>query len=76
MRDTQRQIDSLRWQVEVLMRERLTPAVTDLAGRADTAMRRGQEQIEAVSGQVRDRPLLAILVAVGTGYLLGRFLHR
>ncbi len=74
MGDTQRQINQLREQVETLMRERVTPAVTDIAGRAETVVRRGREQAEAVSGQVQERPLLAILVAVGIGYLLGRFL--
>ncbi|HEX4174078.1 MAG TPA: hypothetical protein VHY82_16535 [Acetobacteraceae bacterium] len=76
MGDTQRQINQLRAQVERLMKERVTPAVTDVAGRADTAMRRGREQVEAVSGQVQERPLLAILVAAGIGYLLGRFLSH
>ena len=76
MGDTQRQINQLRAQVETLMRERITPAVTEVAGRADTALRRGREQVEAVSGQVQERPLLAILVAVGIGYLLRRLLSH
>jgi ElaB/YqjD/DUF883 family membrane-anchored ribosome-binding protein len=75
MGDTQRQINQLRAQIETLMRERVTPAVTEVAGRADTALRRGREQVEAVSGQVQERPLLAILVALGVGYLLGRVLR-
>ena len=74
MGDTQRQINQLRGQVEMLMRERVTPAVTDVAGRADRAVSAAREQAEAVSGQVQERPLLAILVAAGIGYLLGRFL--
>jgi ElaB/YqjD/DUF883 family membrane-anchored ribosome-binding protein len=76
MGDTQRQINQIRGQVETLMRERVTPAVTDLADRADTAVRHGREQVAAVSGQVQERPMLAILVAGGVGYLLGRFLSR
>ena len=76
MGDTQRQINQLRALVETLMRERLTPTVTGVADRADTALRRGREQVEAFSGQVQERPLLAILVAVGIGYLLGRFLSQ
>jgi ElaB/YqjD/DUF883 family membrane-anchored ribosome-binding protein len=76
MGDTQRQINQLRREVETLMRERLTPAVTDVAGRADTAVSAIREQSEAVSGQIRGRPLFAILVAVGVGYLLGRFLSQ
>ena len=56
------------------MCDRVTPAVTDIAGRAETAVRRGREQAEVVSGQVQERPLLAILIAAGIGYLIGRFL--
>jgi hypothetical protein len=60
-----------------LMKERINPAIADVAGRAGTAVRRGQsvisEQAEVVSNQV-ERPLLAILIAAGIGYLLGRFL--
>jgi ElaB/YqjD/DUF883 family membrane-anchored ribosome-binding protein len=74
MGDTQRQINQLRELVETMMRERVTPAVTDVAGRADRAMSAVREQSDAMSGQVRERPLLATLVAVGVGYLLGRFL--
>jgi ElaB/YqjD/DUF883 family membrane-anchored ribosome-binding protein len=72
--DTQRQINQLREQVETLMKERVTPAVTDVAGRADRAVSAAREKAEAVSGQVEERPLLAILIAAGIGYLLGRFL--
>jgi len=74
MEDTQQQINHLRQQLETLMRERVTPAVADVAGRAETAVRRGREQAEVVSGQVQERPLLAILIAAGIGYLIGRFL--
>ncbi len=74
MGDTQRQINQLRERVETLMKERVTPAVADAAGRADRAVSAAREQAEAVSGQVQERPLLAILVAVGIGYLLGRLL--
>jgi ElaB/YqjD/DUF883 family membrane-anchored ribosome-binding protein len=56
------------------MRERVAPAVTDVAGRADKAVSAAREQVEALSGQVEERPLPAILVAVGIGYLLGRLL--
>jgi ElaB/YqjD/DUF883 family membrane-anchored ribosome-binding protein len=78
MGDTQRQINQLRSQVETLMRERVTPALADAANRAEVAVRRSQTAIrgqsEALSGQVRERPAVAVLVAAGIGYLLGRFL--
>ncbi len=76
MGDTQRQINQLREQVETLMRERVTPAVTDVAGRADRALSAAREQAEAVSGQVEERPLLAILVAVGISDLLARVFYQ
>jgi hypothetical protein len=39
MGDAQRQINHLREQVETLMRERGTPADTEVAGRADRAIK-------------------------------------
>jgi ElaB/YqjD/DUF883 family membrane-anchored ribosome-binding protein len=74
--DTKAQIANLRAQVEALMKDRVTPALTEMAGRAETAMNtaagavRGQAQ--NLSGHVRDQPLIAILLAAGIGYLLGR----
>jgi ElaB/YqjD/DUF883 family membrane-anchored ribosome-binding protein len=77
--DTNAQIAHLRDQVEALMNDRVTPAVADMAGRAETAvnsaasMVRGQAQ--SLSGQVRDQPLISVLVAAGVGYLLGRVMR-
>jgi ElaB/YqjD/DUF883 family membrane-anchored ribosome-binding protein len=80
MGDTQQQINQLRAQVETLVRDRVTPAFNDAVGRASTAVRRGQtvmrDQSEVVSGQVRERPLLAILIVAGLGYLVGSLLNR
>jgi len=70
------QIARLRAQVEALMKDRVTPVLSDMAGRAESALNtaagavRGQAQ--SLSGQVRNQPLIAILVAAGIGYLLGR----
>jgi len=69
MSDTQQQINQLRRQVETLMRERVTPAVADVAGRAENAAHRAQEM---AVGQVRERPLATVLIAAAIGYLLGR----
>jgi len=58
--------------------EQVTFTIANVAGRAETAVRRGQsvisEQAEVVSNQVEERPLLAVLIAAGIGYLLGRLL--
>jgi ElaB/YqjD/DUF883 family membrane-anchored ribosome-binding protein len=77
--DTTAQIARLRAQVEALMKDRVTPAVADAAGRAEAAMYGAadavREQAETVSGKVREQPLLAILIAAGVGYALGRVLR-
>jgi ElaB/YqjD/DUF883 family membrane-anchored ribosome-binding protein len=73
--DAAAQIAKLREQVEVLMRERVSPALAEVAGRAETAMGAMKDQAEAISGQVRDRPLAAVLVALAVGFAIGRVLR-
>ena len=70
------QIARLREQVEALMKDRVTPAIADVAGRAESAVYGAADtvrgQAEAVSGKVREQPLLAVLIAAAVGYALGR----
>jgi ElaB/YqjD/DUF883 family membrane-anchored ribosome-binding protein len=73
--DAAAQIAKLREQVEVLMRERITPALSDVAGRAETAMGAVKDQAEALSGQVQERPIVAVLVALAVGFAIGRVLR-
>lgn len=74
--DTQDQIQSLRAQVEQLLNDRVTPAIADAAGRAESAVHSARDmtnsQVENVSAQVRDQPIIAIGIAAAVGYLLGR----
>jgi ElaB/YqjD/DUF883 family membrane-anchored ribosome-binding protein len=74
--DATAQIARLREQVEALMKERVTPAVADIAGRAEQAVygatSAARDQAEAISSRVRDQPLLALLIAAGVGYIIGR----
>jgi ElaB/YqjD/DUF883 family membrane-anchored ribosome-binding protein len=76
MDETNEQIARLREQVETLMKDRITPAVADAAGRAEAAVYGAagavREQAETVSSKVREQPLLAVLIAAGIGYVLGR----
>jgi ElaB/YqjD/DUF883 family membrane-anchored ribosome-binding protein len=70
------QIGRLREQVEALMKDRVTPIVGEAAGRAESAMHTASDAFKAqadyVTGHVRDQPLLAVLLAAGVGYLIGR----
>ena len=79
IQDTQVQIARLREQVETLMKDRVTPAVADAAGRAEQAMYGAagavRDQAEVVSGRVREQPLLAVLIAAAIGYALGRVMR-
>jgi ElaB/YqjD/DUF883 family membrane-anchored ribosome-binding protein len=70
------QIRQLRDQVDALMRERVTPALSEAAGRAQDAARHAREaaehQAEAFSSKVREMPITAVLIAMGAGFLIGR----
>jgi hypothetical protein len=74
--DAHTQIARLREQVEALMRDRVTPAVSSAAGRAEAAVYDAADvvrgQADAMSGRVRAQPLLAVAIALGIGYVLGR----
>lgn len=74
--DATTQIARLREQVETLMKERVTPVVADVAGRAENAVYGAagavREQADALSGRVREQPMVAILIAAGIGFILGR----
>lgn len=74
--DAKEQIRQLREQVQSLMADRVTPALSEAAGRAQDAATHARayasDKADVLSGQVRDQPLIAVLVAAGVGYLLGR----
>jgi len=74
--DAKEQIAQLRDQVQSLMNERVTPALSQAA---DTASQYAQQardiyddQTEMLSERVRESPIVAILIAAGVGYILGR----
>jgi ElaB/YqjD/DUF883 family membrane-anchored ribosome-binding protein len=74
--DAREQIRQLREQVDTLMRERVSPAVSSAAGRAQEMARHAREvaaeQTEAFSGRVREMPIASVLIAAAVGYLIGR----
>jgi ElaB/YqjD/DUF883 family membrane-anchored ribosome-binding protein len=77
--DAQAQIARLREQVEGLMKDRVTPAVSDFAGKAESAMQSAggvvKNQAQMVSGRVKDQPLVAILIAAAVGWAIGRVMR-
>lgn len=74
--DLSAQIAHLRDQLESLVRDKVTPAVSDMAGRAEAAISDAgdtvRQQADVVAGKVREQPLLAIAIAAGVGWLIGR----
>ena len=70
------QIAELRAQVETLMRERVTPVVSDVAAKAGVAAQQAKDfakaQVDTVATTISERPLTALAVALGVGYFLGR----
>jgi ElaB/YqjD/DUF883 family membrane-anchored ribosome-binding protein len=77
--DAQAQIVRLREQVEALMKDRVSPAVAEYAGRAESAYNSAssavRDQAQMVSGRVKDQPLMAILIAAAAGWLIGRVMR-
>jgi ElaB/YqjD/DUF883 family membrane-anchored ribosome-binding protein len=73
--DAMTELARLRAQVESLMRDKVA-TVVDGAERIEAAARDAadlmHDRAEDLSRTVRERPLTAVLVAVGVGYLIGR----
>jgi ElaB/YqjD/DUF883 family membrane-anchored ribosome-binding protein len=73
--ETKEQIARLRAQVEALLKDRVEPALTHAAERAEQAMGAMRGQADTVSAQIRAQPLVAVLVAAAVGFVLGRTLR-
>jgi ElaB/YqjD/DUF883 family membrane-anchored ribosome-binding protein len=73
--DTTEQIAKLREQVEMLMRERVTPVLADAASRAESALGSVREQTEAMSDRVREQPIPAMMIAAAIGFFIGRVMR-
>ena len=67
--DAMAQIARLRDQVEILMREKVRPAMEGAADRVEASARDGTARLGV---RVREQPLQALLIAVAIGFVLGR----
>ncbi len=71
-------LKAMREEIDELSGPTLPPRVTEAAGRARDAVSSlrdaAGDRLEQASEQVRGRPFVAILIAVTTGYLLGRYI--
>ena len=76
--DAKEELARLRAQVERMMQERVTPALAGAADQVQDYASRARETIEdqadALSETVRERPLVAVAVAAIGGYLIGRLM--
>ena len=74
--DPNEQIAQLREQVQNLMKDRVTPALSQAADTAQQYASQArdiyEDQSAALSDRVREAPIVAILVATGIGYVIGR----
>lgn len=78
-KNAQEEIKTLKNQVEELLNDRVTPAIVQAADKADQVVHNTKEitdhQMKHVSNKVQSRPLIAIVLSVVIGYLLGRVIR-
>lgn len=78
--DAQAEIAALRAKVETLMNERVTPALSQVADRAEATMNTVRAQMgergEQVSERVREQPLLALALAALAGFVVAAIFRR
>jgi len=75
--DIQAQIAGLREQIEELVKGRVAPPSGDGAVCSEiavccSAVKAVQRHAEELSGRIRERPLMALLIAASVGFVLGR----
>ncbi len=78
--DAQAEIAALRARVEALMNERVTPALSQAADRAEATVNTVRERLgergEQVSERVREQPLLALALAALAGFVVAAIFRR
>ena len=74
--DAQNELTRLRGEVEKLMRDRVSPALSDAADAAGDYAQRAKDvavrQGEYAAGVVKENPLITVGLVAGVAFLLGR----
>ncbi|GBQ99470.1 hypothetical protein ACFFGF_03820 [Asaia lannensis] len=72
----QEQIDTLKTQLEQLLKDRINPALLDVADKADQAVANARGitdvQLQNAEARVRARPIAAVLISAVIGFIAGR----
>lgn len=80
MAETHAEIAALRAKVEALMKERVTPVVAEVAGKAEAVAHQAtdsiREQTERLSEAIREKPLTSIGLAALAGYVFAVLCRR
>ena len=78
--DAHAEIAALREKVDMLLQNRVAPAVTALADQAEAAALAASDtvrhQVNRLSGTVREQPLTAIGVAALAGFVFAALMRR
>lgn len=78
--DAQAELESLRAKVDTLMSERVTPALSAVAGQAEHAAHVARESIrdgaDRVSEHVRTQPIMSLGLAAVAGFVLASLVRR
>ena len=74
--DAMAQLARLREQVEILMREKVSPMVSDANDTVHAAAHDASEAVRAgtssMAASIREQPIAAVLIGMAVGWLLGR----
>jgi ElaB/YqjD/DUF883 family membrane-anchored ribosome-binding protein len=78
--DAKTELAQLRSKVETLMNDRVTPALSAVAGQAEAAAKSATDEVRhqtaRLSDAVQEQPLVAIGIAAFAGFVLAALVRR
>jgi ElaB/YqjD/DUF883 family membrane-anchored ribosome-binding protein len=70
--DLQDQIARLRTELDTLLKDKVSPAMAAVAGRAEEAAQTARRQADVLAGYIREWPSTAVLIAAAVGWAICR----